>query len=101
MFSAIKASLIEAIGSSDAMSDRTMDKATLRWKQIQEFLETHEFIIINADVRLLCNVSATTANRILSGLSAEGKIKKVIKGDIGHTKVKLESKFSQAFGVEL
>ena len=73
MLSVIKASLIDAIKTSDAMSDGTMDKATLRWLQIEKFLETHEFIM-NADVRSLCDVSAATANRILSGLVADGKL---------------------------
>jgi hypothetical protein len=44
MLSAIKASLIEAIGASVAMSDGKMDKATLRWNKIQEYLKTHDYI---------------------------------------------------------
>lgn len=75
MLSAIKASLIEAIGSSDAMSDGRMDKATLRWKQIEAYLETHDYIM-NANVRALCGVSAATANRILARLVLDGKITK-------------------------
>ena len=55
------------------MSDGAMDKATVRWKQIEKFLETHPFIM-NADVRALCGVSAATANRILVGLAVEGKL---------------------------
>ena len=81
MLSAIKASLIDAINTSDEMSDETMDKATMRWKQIEKFLETHEFIM-NADVRELCGVSAATANRILARLAAEGKLTKYRVG--GH-----------------
>lgn len=73
MLSAIKASLIDAIYTSDEMSDGAMDKAAMRWRQIEKFLETHEFIM-NADVRILCNVSAATANRILVGLAVEGKL---------------------------
>ena len=73
MLSAIKASLMDAICTSDEMSDGKMDKATIRWRQIQKFLETHKFIM-NADVRTLCNVSAATANRILAGLAAEDKL---------------------------
>lgn len=73
MLSAIKASLMDAINTSDEMSDGAMDKATVRWRQIEKFLETHEFIM-NADVRILCNVSAATANRILVGLAVEGKL---------------------------
>lgn len=78
MLSAIKASLIEAIGSSDAMSDGMMDKATLRWKPIEAYLETHDYIM-NANVRALCGVSAATANRILLGLVTEGKLTKCHK----------------------
>ncbi|MDY3992923.1 MAG: Fic family protein [Evtepia sp.] len=81
MLSAIKASLIDAISESDEMSDGSTDKATMRWKQIEKFLETHPYIM-NADVRALCGVSAATANRILAGLTAEGKLIKYRKG--GH-----------------
>lgn len=79
MLSAIKASLIEAIGASVAMSDVKMDKATLRWNKIQEYLKTHDYIM-NADVRELCGVSAATANRILSGLVEDGKLTKYYEG---------------------
>ena len=75
MLSAIKASLIEAISTSDEMSDGKSDKATIRWSQIQKFLETHKFIM-NADVRELCGVSAATANRILNGLVVDGRVRK-------------------------
>lgn len=75
MLSAIKASLIDAINTSDEMSDGPMDKATMRWKQIEKFLETHEFIM-NADVRTLCGVSAATANRILAGFTSAGRLTK-------------------------
>ena len=81
MLSAIKASLMDAIDTSDVMSDGSMDKATLRWKQIEKFLQTHEFIM-NADVRALCGVSAATANHILAELTAEGNIVKYREG--GH-----------------
>ena len=73
VLSAIKASLIDAISTSDAMSDGAMDKAAMRWKQIEKFLETHEFIM-NADVRELCGVSAATTNRILAKLTEEEKL---------------------------
>ena len=75
MLSAIKASLIDAVSTSDEMSDGPMDKAAMRWRQIEKFLETHEFIM-NADVRALCGVSAATANRILVRLVLEKQIKK-------------------------
>lgn len=71
--SVIKASLTDAIKSSDEMSDGKMGKTTLRWKKIEEFLKTHDYIM-NADVRELCGVSAATANRILAGLVANGKL---------------------------
>lgn len=75
MLSAIKASLIDAINASDEMSDGSMDKAMLRWKQIEKFLETHPYIM-NADVRALCHVSAATANRILAGYVVGGNLVK-------------------------
>ena len=87
MLSAIKASLIDAINASDGMSDGKMDKEALRWRQIERFMETHDFIM-NADVRLLCNVSAATANRILSGFSEEDKLVKYYEG--GHWAYKLK-----------
>ena len=73
MLSAIKASLIDAINMSDALSDGKADKATGRWQKIEEYLQTHEYIM-NADVRELCHVSSATANRILTELTANGKL---------------------------
>ena len=81
MLSAIKASLTDAISTSDVMSDGKIDKATIRWNKIQEYLKTHDYMM-NADVRGLCEVSAATANRILAGLVAEGKLVKCRKN--GH-----------------
>lgn len=81
MLSTIKASLMDAIKASDGMSDGKMDKAALRWRNIQEFLKNHDYIM-NADVRVLCGVSAATANRILSGLTTDGKLVKCHEG--GH-----------------
>lgn len=86
MLSAIKASLMDAINTSDEMSDGAMDKATVRWRQIEKFLETHEFIM-NADVRALCGVSTATANRVLAGLTAERKLVKYSRN--GHWAYKL------------
>lgn len=88
MLSVIKASLMDAIKTSDEMSDAKPDKATLRWEKIEEFLKTHDHIM-NADVRALCGVSAATANRILAGLAAEGKLAKQHKG--GHWAYGLQS----------
>lgn len=76
MLSAIKASLRDAIHTGDAMSDGKMDKKALRWQKIEQFLQTHEYIM-NADVRALCGVSAATANRVLAWLANEGKLYKV------------------------
>lgn len=90
MLSAIKASLIDAISTSDEMSDGPMDKATTRWKQIEKFLETHPYIM-NADVRALCGVSAATANRILAGLTAKGKLVKYREGGHWVYKLKVEN----------
>ena len=75
MLSAIKASLIDVTEMSDDMSDEKSDKKTLRSKKIEQFLQTHEYIM-NADVRELCGVSAATANRILAGLTEKGVLKK-------------------------
>ena len=73
MLSAIQASLIDAINTSDEMSDGKMDKAVLRWNKIHAYLKNHDYIM-NTDVRALCSVSAATANRILARLAAEGKL---------------------------
>lgn len=81
MLSTIKASLTEAVSVSDEMSDAPKDAAAERWKQIKQFLESHNFIQ-NADVRQLCGVSAATANRILAGFTAEGRLVKCREG--GH-----------------
>ena len=79
MLSAIKASLIEAINLNDEMSDGKIDKTTLRWNKIQEYLQTHDYIM-NADVRELCGVSAATANRILAGFVIDDRLIKCRKG---------------------
>ena len=73
MLSAIKASLIDAINTSDEVMDGKIDKATFRWNKIQAYLQTHDHIM-NADVRALFCVSSATANRILAGLTTEGKL---------------------------
>lgn len=83
---AIKASLMDAICTSDEMSDGKLDKATLRWKKIDEYLKIHDYIM-NADVRALCEVSAATANRILSSFIEERKLSKY--REVGHWAYKL------------
>ena len=75
MLSAIQTSLMDAISTSDIMNDGKPNKATIRWQQIERFLQMHESIM-NADVRGLCGVSPATANRILAGLVEEGKLVK-------------------------
>lgn len=80
MLDAIQTSLTDVIKTSDEMRDGKIDKGTLRWQKIHEFLKTHDYIM-NADVRVLCGVSAATANRILVGLTAEGKIIKCRVGN--------------------
>lgn len=81
MLVAIKTSLIESASMSDGMSDAPKDKMSERWRQIERFLESHD-VIQNADVRQLCGVSAATANRILAGSVARGRLSKCREG--GH-----------------
>ena len=81
ILSAIKAALMDAINMSNEMSDGKVDKITLRWNKIQEYLKIHDYIM-NADVRELCGVSVATANRILAGFVADGKLVKYPEG--GH-----------------
>ena len=69
------------------MIDGPMNKTTMRWKQIAKFLETHPYIM-NADARALFGVSAATANRILAGLAADGKLMKCRHA--GHWAYKLQ-----------
>ncbi len=69
----------------DEMSDEPMDKAAMRRRQIEQYLETHEFIM-NAHVRALCGVSSATANRILAGLAKNGKLIKCrVSGHWGYS----------------
>ena len=83
MLSAIKASITEAMEVSDEMmdemSDEKMDKATQRWKKIEAYLKTHDYIM-NADVRELCGVSSATANRILRECSEKKDLIRVRVG---------------------
>ena len=81
MLSVIKASLMDAIQASDGMRDGKKDKKALRWQKIEQFLQTHEYIM-NADVRELCGVSAATANRILTNLVDMGDLIRIHTG--GH-----------------
>lgn len=61
---------------NDEMGNGKVDKATLRWKKIEEYLnKTHNYIM-NADVRELCVFSAAMANRIFALAVADGKLEK-------------------------
>ena len=77
MLASIKASLTDALKMSDGMSDAPVkqDKTAGRWNVIQGYLCDHPFIM-NADVRVLCNVSTATANRILASFVRDGKLEK-------------------------
>ncbi len=88
MLSAIQASLIESISTSDGMIDAAADKASLRWSKIKNYLKTHPYIM-NANVRELCGVSTATANRILAGLVEERKLDKYREG--GHWAYQIRS----------
>ena len=80
MLTILKSAILDAIGTGDAESPKGTDKAADRWNKIHQYLECHDFIQ-NADVRELCGVSSATANRILSGLTEEGKLKRCREGN--------------------
>lgn len=52
-----------------------IDEMSDACQKIEQFLQTHEYIM-NTDVRALCGVSAATANRMLAWLANEGKLYK-------------------------
>lgn len=54
MLSTIKASLIDAIKTSDEMSGGKMEKAAVRWKQIEEFLQTQSSFLSTFCCSPLC-----------------------------------------------
>lgn len=64
----------------DAMSNEKLDKNSLRWRKFEQFLQTQEYIM-NADVRDLCGMSATTVNRILTNLVEMGNLINIYIGD--------------------
>ena len=74
MLSAIKEALTEAIRTTDAAENMSVNE--LRWYKIENFLKKNE-TIANADVREMFGVSPATANRILAKLVDDGNIKKV------------------------
>lgn len=75
MLSTIKASLIDALSVRDEMRDAQSNKATLRWQEIETFLQIHDHVM-NADVQEMFDVSPATANRILIGFVNDGKLVK-------------------------
>lgn len=71
MLSAIQDALLEAVGADN----KKINQEHLRWETIKSFLQNHEYIM-NADVRKLCAVSSSTANRILGKLVEQRKLVK-------------------------
>lgn len=74
MLSAIKEALTETIQTTGAAENMSVNE--LRWYKIEKFLKKNE-TITNADVREMFDVSSATANRILTKLVDEGKIRKI------------------------
>ena len=70
MLSAIYEALQNAM---DTTCHTTPNRELSRWHRIELYLQTHPYIM-NADVRMLCGVSSSTANRILRTLTEEGKL---------------------------
>ena len=75
MLSVIKQALSEAdeVNTSRISPE---NKSYRRWKLISDFLKEHEFIT-NRNVQEILGVSSSTATRILSGFTKEGKLKKI------------------------
>ena len=74
MLSVIKQALSEAdeVNTSRISPE---DKSYRRWKLISDFLKEHEFIT-NRDVQEILSVSSSTATRILTGFTKEGKLRR-------------------------
>lgn len=75
MLRMIKQSLEEAVGDRPAVPVH-QEKEETRWAKIEAFLHENGWIQ-NADVRKLFDVSPATANRILTALTKEGKLRKI------------------------
>ena len=73
MLSVIKQALQESINDKPK---NTSSKSDLRWNKINNYLETHEYIL-NSDVQKLLGVSSATATRILVGFMKDGKLKRI------------------------
>lgn len=69
-------------------SELPTERSIPRWEEVRQFMATHE-LIRNADIRMLFDVSPATANRILAGLAAEGKLVKCHEG--GHWAYRLRT----------
>ena len=74
MLSVIKQALQESINDKPK---NISSKSDLRWNKINDYLETHEYIL-NSDVQKLLGVSSATATRILVGFMKDGKLKRII-----------------------
>ena len=75
MLSTIKASLTDALCTRDEMSDAQPDKPAIRAQIITQYLHSHDYIM-NGDVQKLFDVSPARANRILTGLEKDGKLRR-------------------------
>ena len=73
MLSVIKQALQESINDKPK---NTSSKSDLRWNKINDYLETHEYIL-NSDVQKLLGVSSATATRILVGFMKDYKLKRI------------------------
>lgn len=83
MLFVIKQTLQEAADVTD-MSVKSKDE--LRLSVINEFLDTHDYIM-NSDLQKLLGVSSATATRILTGFAKGGKLKRVrIESHWGYVK---------------
>ena len=81
MLSVIKQALQESINDKPK---NISSKSDLRWNKINDYLETHEYIL-NSDVQKLLGVSSATATRILVGFMKDGKLKRIrIKNSWGY-----------------
>lgn len=72
MLSVIKQALSEADEVNTSRISHE-DKSYRRWKLISDFLKEHEFIT-NRDVQEILSVSSSTATRILTDFTKEGKL---------------------------
>lgn len=73
MLTTIRASLMDTLQVSDEVRDVQPDKSTIRRQTVKAFLQSHDYIM-NGDIRAMFDVSAATANRILTGLEQDGHL---------------------------